>query len=190
MGMNFHAYLSHSLNQQDLLNYCNELNCKNHKFIETFIEELLPYNPEDINKEWKLRFDDFNGTYELDGPCGLGFTFSEKVCMVSHYTRWLTFLLNDLDFDFQKQLRNVSYELMNKMESDYVIYVPDSGAIESAIMDFMWEDENKDIEYMKDWLLRKCGEPKEHIIDIYNDLGDSWDSKGYYIDLFTDYRNV
>jgi hypothetical protein len=109
MGMNFHAYLSHSLNQNDLINFCNELKSKNHKLIRSFIDELLPYNSKDLNKEWRLRFDEFDGTFELDGPCGLDFTFSEKVCMVSHYTRWITFLINDLELDFQKHLRNISY---------------------------------------------------------------------------------
>ncbi|MEK3884907.1 hypothetical protein [Paenibacillus sp. PL2-23] len=69
-----------------------------------------------------------------------------------------------------------------------MIYVPDSGAIESGIMDFIWNDENKDIEFIKDWLLTRCGPPNRIIKDIYQQSKDSWTSKGYYIDDFKDFE--
>ncbi|MNE96167.1 hypothetical protein D3C80_1943370 [compost metagenome] len=73
--------------------------------------------------------------------------------------------------------------------SDYAIYVPDSGSRESGVLDFIWDDENdenKDIEHIKNWLLSRCGAPKEKISDIYKEHEDYWDSEGYYVDYFKD----
>ncbi|MBB3069441.1 hypothetical protein FHS14_002431 [Paenibacillus baekrokdamisoli] len=97
-------------------------------------------------------------------------------------------MLNDLEFDFRSHLRNVSYELTRYFNTKFAIYVPDSSKKESAIMDFLWEDENKSIEFMKKWLLEKCGSPKDEIDSIYVDYEDSWESEGYFIDYFIDYK--
>ncbi|MDQ0059994.1 hypothetical protein [Paenibacillus harenae] len=190
MGMDFCAYLGHSLDLSGIKNLCNDLNNNALKFTASFIGDLIEFNPNDVGKEWRIQYDSIGGTTELSGPCGLQFTFSEKVCVVSHYTRWLTFLLNDLEIDFQTHLRKVSYEIMSYFNSVFVIYVPDSGAKESGIMDFIWDDENKDIYYIKDWLVRKCGEPKKQIRDIYKDVDDTtWESEGYYIDYINDVKH-
>lgn len=51
-------------------------------------------------------------------------------------------------------------------------------------MDFMREDENKNIDYMRDCLLRKCGPPADSIPDIYKEFEDYIVSDGYFIDEF------
>ncbi|MBW7473604.1 hypothetical protein K0T92_02445 [Paenibacillus oenotherae] len=187
MGMNFTCYIGHKLNGNDLSRMSNALNSGNFKSVSAFIEEILPYNPEDVNKKWKTEFDSIGGTVCLNGPCGLSFTFSEHVCMIDHYTRWITFILNDLEVNFRAHFRNIAYELSRYFESSFSIYVPDNATKESAILDFIWDDENRSIDYIKDWLLTKCGDPKLNIEDIYKDCGDYWESDGYFIDYFKDY---
>lgn len=76
---------------------------------------------------------------------------------------------------------------MIHMKSTFVIYVPDNAVRESAIMDFLWEDENRDILFMKDWLLNNCGSPRGSIFEIYKKYEGYWESDGYYIDKFEDF---
>ncbi|ANF97835.1 hypothetical protein [Paenibacillus bovis] len=92
-----------------------------------------------------------------------------------------------LDKDIQYALRKVCYELMQTMKSSFVIYVPDNAARESAIMDFLWDDENRDILFMKNWLLNHCGLPKNSIEEIYIQCEHYWESDGYFIDEFKDF---
>jgi hypothetical protein len=151
--------------------------------ISEFIDALLPFNPKDSERKWNVSFDDIGGTNHLSGPCGISLTLSEKVCYFHHYLRWRQFLV---DNEIQDLLRKVSYGLMKIFYSSYVIYVPDNAARESAIMDFIWEEENKDIGYIREWLLENCGLPKKKINEIYKEYEDYWDSEGYFIDYFTD----
>ncbi|MFB9324684.1 hypothetical protein ACFFSY_01865 [Paenibacillus aurantiacus] len=145
---------------------------------------LLPYNPKDTGKQWKVR-PGIGGTVEIDGPCGVDFSFSEKVCYFHHNIRWRNFLLDE---KLQHYLRKVTLDLAKYFSSSYAIYAPDSGFKESAILDFIWEDENKDIDYIKNWLLERCGTPKSNIIDIYKEYDDYWDSEGYFVDYFNDLK--
>jgi hypothetical protein len=188
MGMDFTCYIGHNLNQNDLILMSQQLNSGNFKYISAFIEELLKYNPDDVDKKWDVNWDNIGGTSRLNGPCGLSFTFSEHVCMMEHYTRWLTFILNDLEVNFRGHFRNIAYELSRYFESLFAIYVPDNAAKESAIMDFIWDDENRSIDYIKEWLKTNCGDPKHKIEDIYRDCGGYWKSDGYFIDYFNDYN--
>ncbi|WP_419874027.1 hypothetical protein [Candidatus Pristimantibacillus sp. PTI5] len=185
MGMDFTAYMSHNLNETDILELCIDLNENSSRFpfIREFIDTLLPFNPEDIDRKWRITHDSLGGTISLDGPCGISLTLSEKVCYFHHYFRWRGFLV---DTEIQQWLRNVSYGFMKIFNSSFVIYVPDNAAKESAIMDFIWEDENKDINYIREWLLKHCGIPKDNITDIYKEYEDYWASEGYYIDDFND----
>ncbi|OWR27270.1 hypothetical protein CDO73_23810 [Saccharibacillus sp. O23] len=187
MGMDFTAYIGHSLTKYEIDKMCFDLNNNQLSHVDKFIKELRKVNSNDKQETWSIRVDEFGGTLELSGPYHLEFTFSEKVCMVSHYTRWITFLINDLEIDFQTHLRNISIELMEYFDAPYAIYCPDSAARESGIMDFLWEDENRDIDYIKEWLLRNCGEPKNTIKEIYKELDDCWKSDGYYIELRKSY---
>ena len=66
--------------------------------------------------------------------------------------------------------------------------MPDSASKESGIMDFLWDDENKSIEVMKEWLLKQCGNPKDNINSIYVEYEDYWESEGYFIDYFNDFK--
>ncbi|TYP67391.1 hypothetical protein [Paenibacillus methanolicus] len=186
MGRDFTSYLGHSLQENEIFEFMNVLNTGELKATNEFIQQFLPYNPEDKDLTWKVDTFRLGGTISLDGPCGLGFTFSEHVCMVRHYTRWLTFLLNDLEFDIRTPLRNMIRELAWCLGSRFAIYAPDSGARESGIMDFMWEDENEDIECMRNWLLQNCGPPAGSIQAIYKEFEDHIQTDGYYIDVFDD----
>lgn len=182
MGVDFTAYLGHKLNSDDIQILCNKLNSRALKHIGDFHSYLLPHNPKDEGKMWKV-VEGTGGTLEIDGPCGLDFTFSEKVCYFHHFIRWSRFLLEE---EIQLYLRKVTYDLACYFSSDYAIYVPDSGSQESAVLDFIWDDENRDIEHIKNWLLARCGSPKEKISDIYKEYEDYWDSEGYYVDYFGD----
>jgi hypothetical protein len=186
MGRDFTAYLGHSLKENEIFEFMNILNTSDLKAINDFIKQFLPYNPNDKELTWKVKEFRLEGTISLDGPCGLAFIFSEHVCMVRHYTRWLTFLLNDLEFDIRTPLRNMTRELAGYFGSAFAIYAPDSGARESGIMDFMWEDENKDIDCMRNWLLQNCGPPADSIQTIYKEFEDHIQTDGYYIDVFED----
>ncbi|RDU35814.1 hypothetical protein DRW41_16920 [Neobacillus piezotolerans] len=90
----------------------------------------------------------------LNGVCQL---FFQNRC-ISHPIRWIHFLLDD---KIQKHLRELSFELINFLNSSLVIYVPDNAVKESDIIDFIWDDENRDIEYIQKWLLTECGSTKE-----------------------------
>lgn len=116
-----------------------------------------------MGKPWRVH-DGIGGTVEISGPCGMDFTFSEKVCYFHHYIRWRSFLLDE---DLQLYFRKVTFDLASYFSSTYAIYVPDNGSKESGILDFIWEDENKDIDYIKNWLLERCGTPKAKIIEDY-----------------------
>ncbi|MHA6529408.1 hypothetical protein [Paenibacillus sp. BAC0078] len=186
MGMDFTAYVGHSFTENDIYRLCHALSSEKLVYIDQFIKHLYPYNPKDIGKPWQVVPDSIGGTIELNGPCGINLTFSEKVCYFHHYIRWDNFLLDE---DIQLYLRKVSYDLANYLAASFAIYVPDSGARESGILDFIWEDKNKDIQFIRDWLLQKCGEPKKRIKDIYKDYGDYCASEGYYIDFFQDLEN-
>lgn len=187
MGMDFTAYFSHDLSQDQINDLCKRLNCQKDQFPMTnrFVEDLLPHNPKDEIKEWRIDLDRIGGTSELFGPCGLSFTFSEKVCYFHHYIRWRAFLIND---SIQQELRYVCYEFRNSFRSSDVIYAPDNAARESAIMDFIGDDRNVDLSFIKNWLLVNCGPPKQKIKDIYKEYEDYWVSEGYYIDDFKDFE--
>ncbi|NOU97876.1 hypothetical protein GC093_32315 [Paenibacillus sp. LMG 31456] len=182
MGTNFTAFLGHTLNPDDIKLLCDALNSRSLKHVDEFTTYLLPYNPKDMGKSWKVQVG-IGGSVEISGPCGVEFTLSEKVCYFHHYSRWKNFLLDE---EIQLYLRKVAFDLANYFSSTYAIYVPDNGSKESVILDFIWEEENKDINYIKNWLLERCGTPKEKIIHIYKKYNDYWDSEGYYIDYFTD----
>lgn len=185
--MDFTAYMSHSLTKPQIIQLSNELNRDIAQFslIHNFINELLPFNAKDDNNKWRINLDHLGGTIRLNGPCGVSLTLSEKVCYIHHYFRWRNFLL---DNEIQHLLRTVSYGFMKIFNSQFVIYVPDSSTIESAIMDFIWEDENKDINFIREWLLINCGPPKNNIKDICKDFETYWESEGYYIDFFKDFE--
>lgn len=184
MGRNFTAYLGHRLKETEIFEMEYHLNSGALRSISDFIDLLLPYNSDEKQVVWKAYKDDVGGTVVLDGPCGITLTFSKHVCRLGHYTRWITFLLNDLEIDFRNSLRNICRELSEYLKSTFALYVPDSGAKESAIMDFMWGDENKPIEYMREWLLDRCGPPADNIEAIYKEFEDHIETDGYYIDEF------
>ncbi|WP_144266470.1 hypothetical protein [Paenibacillus curdlanolyticus] len=85
-------------------------------------------------------------------------------------------------------MRQVSFDLARYFSSAYAIYVPDNGFREADIIDFIWEDENKDIEIIKNWLLTRCGAPKGKISDIATEYEDYWEYDGYFIDYFGDFN--
>jgi hypothetical protein len=182
MGMNFNAYLDHKLDENEIYRFCHALNSNKFENIDRFVQT---YPNSNIKREiWEVVPDHLGGTILVDGPGGLDFMFSEKVCRISHPIRWINFLLED---DIQKHFRDISFEMMCFLNSSLVIYVPDNEARESAILDFVWDDENRDIKYIQKWLLNECGPPKKKIKDIYQEFDDYWVSDGYYIDNFSDY---
>ncbi|MFC3802611.1 hypothetical protein [Cohnella sp. GCM10012308] len=160
------------------------MSCSKFKKIKVceFVTYLLPHNPEDAGLLWIIR-DGTDGTLEIDGPCGVLLTFSEKICYFHHYIRWSNFLLNE---KIQSYIRKLVYDLARFLTAQYAVYVPDSGAKESSILDFIWDDENKDMDYIRNWLLERCGAPKAKIADIHQQYEDYWESEGYYIDYFDD----
>ncbi|BFT72472.1 hypothetical protein [Paenibacillus sp. P36] len=184
MGMDVTAYLGHSLSSDDIHLLCNALNSRSLNHVDEFITHFLPYNPEDVGKPWRVH-DGIGGTLGIDGPCGIDLTFSEKVCYFHHYIRWRSFLR---DKEIQLYIRKLTLDLTNYFTTNYAIYVPDNGSKESGNLDFIWEDENKDIDYIKNWLHESCGTPKEKIIDIYKQYENYWESDGYYIDYFSDLK--
>lgn len=187
MGMDFTAYFSHDLSTEQIKEICHRINSERGLFpiIHNFVDELLLYYPEDRDKVWSFDPDGIGGTNEIYGPCGFSFTFSDKVCYFHHYIRWGAFLTDEV---IQYKLRKVCYELRKLLNSSFVIYVPDSAVKESVILDFIWDDQNKDLNYIKNWLLINCGSPKENIKDIYKVYDEFWDSEGYYIDSFIDFE--
>lgn len=184
MGKNFTAILGHRLQRQDLYALCDALNHHSFSHIERFIEELLPYNQDDAGKAWSVDPDWLGGTVELDGPCGLSFTFSEKLCCLDHYIRWRAFVTDE---SIQFLLRGVAYDLAAYYQTGYALYVPDNDCKESFVLGFIYEDENRDMEYVTSWLLRECGPPKQRIRDIRVRREDDRDSDGYYLDSFGDF---
>ena len=87
MGRNFTAYLGHSLKGIEIFEFIDVLNAGELQATNRFIQQFLPYNPNDNEHTWRVEKLRFGGTITLDGPCGLDLTFSEQVCMVRHYTR-------------------------------------------------------------------------------------------------------
>jgi len=185
MGMNFTAFMGHSMKIDELESLIIDLNDNpdRYPFINEFVNDLLPNNPNDSKKKWRLFADELDGTVDCIGPCGISLTFSERICYFHHYYRWIIFLK---DNDVQHSLRKFCFDLLRTLHSPFAIYVPDNAAKESSILDLLWED--RDIFYMKEWLIENCRLPKKTILDIYQDLGDTWESDGYYLDEFTDFR--
>ncbi|MCM3748090.1 hypothetical protein M3223_12070 [Paenibacillus pasadenensis] len=182
MGMDFTAYMSHNFDSAKLLNLCEELNENGSR--HAFLSEFINLNASNENQKWSFEPDYIAGTSIINGPCEITLTFSEHVCYFHHYIRWISFLTHQ---ETQQALRGVCFDLMRILNADFVIYVPDNATIESEIMDFLWEDENRDIEYIRNWLKVKCGEPKEKIRDIFKQYEFYWESEGYFVDLFSDF---
>lgn len=178
MGMNFTAYIGHQLDQNQIYRMCHALTANSFLYINNWIEEIDAVHPEHKPVFWQVNSKGIGGTVEIYGPYGFDFTFSEKVCYFHHYIRWSTFLESD---NFQKKLRLITYELTNYFQSNYAIYVPDNATKESSILDFIWDDENRSIEYITSWLQSECGNPKDTLNELIND-------DGYYIDYFEDIR--
>ncbi|MGE5702163.1 MAG: hypothetical protein ACM32O_06515 [Clostridia bacterium] len=187
MGSNFNSYIGHCSSEKEIKELLCELKKERLPLIAQFLDELVSFD-QNCSEDWRMVKDMETETIRLIGPCGLEFLFSKKLCVISHYTRWRTFLLNDAEeIDFQKQFRNVSYELAMTWNARYAIYLPDSGAEESGAFDFLWD--HVGIEYIEQWLRQRFGPPAKRIEDIYKDLGNWWESVGYYIDYFEDYRS-
>ncbi|MFD1736840.1 hypothetical protein ACFSCX_09695 [Bacillus salitolerans] len=179
MGMCFEAYVGHRLNEDDINRFCDELNSNKFKSINRFVNTYCSFN------NTRVVPDQLVDTIDLIGPNIISFMFSEKVCRIHSYIRWWEFLIEE---EIQKHLRKVSFEIMNYFNSSFVIYVPDTGALESYLIDFMWKDENKDVNYMRNWLQENCGPPKTRIMDIYKQFDKYWGSDGYFIDVFPDIK--
>lgn len=187
MGMDFTAFMAHRLDASEIFKFSEELNAAVHLFpnIHRFIDKLSN-STNAPSPMWTITPDYIGGTTYLQGPVGISLYFSEKVCHFSHYIRWGSFLLDTEGI--QSFLRGVSYDLTTFFKAEYAIYVPDSGAKESIIMDFIWDDENRDMEFIRSWLAAHCGPPKKRIQEIYADREYGWESEGYYIDDFEDYK--
>lgn len=147
--------------------------------------DFLPYNPQDEDKGWCVVPDYIGGTVVLNGPCGLSLMFSKHVCVIDHYTRWITFIR---DIDCQMYFRNITYELLRHFNGKYAIYLPDSGSSEASAIDYIWDDENKDIEFIKLWLLVRFGNPRDTISELDNEDLKNRAEKGYFIDYFKDFE--
>lgn len=185
MGMDFTAYFGHSMDENAIHRLCHALNAERLNEVQKFLNYLYPFNEGDKERLWEVIPDWIGGTIQLSGPCGLDLTFSEHVCYVHHYIRWKQFLLNE---EIQLYLRTMIKEFCHYVSADYAIYVPDNGADESAILDFIWDDENRDVGFIRNWLLERFGEPKERISEIYRSDDYGWESEGYYIDEFQDFN--
>jgi hypothetical protein len=185
MGVYFNAYIGHKFDVNGIKYFCELLNSGKFQAINKFLKDYYAQNE---NRDiFKVSSDPFTGTITVaDHPDGLEFMFSEKVCRFSPYVLWQFFLTKE---ETQKTLREISFEVMAYFNSSFVIYVPDSGYIESGIMDFLWreeEEECKDIFYIQNWLMCNCGTPQKYIKDIYQKFDDYWDSVGYYIDAINE----
>jgi len=180
VGKDFTAYLGHNLDENHIYRMCHALNGDQFVAINSFVKELYEFNPNDISLVWKVDSEGIGGTQDIYGPCGFNFTFSEKVCYFHHYIRWDAFLQNE---DFQIKLRKVTYELSQYFQSSFAIYVPDNATKESSIIDFIWDDENRSIEYIVSWLEKECSAPKKTFKELVG-------SDGYYIDFFIDIKNL
>lgn len=184
--MNFNAYFGHCLVLNEIYQLCNDLNCHKFKSFNDFFKDITLNYADVQNKKWFVDPDSISGTVSLVGPCGLDLIFSDYVCVLSHYIRWSSFIRNDLAINIQSHFRNISYELVDHFNGSYAIYLPDSGSRESGAMDFIWDDEKREIEYIKEWLGTNFGEPQRKIIDLDNLKFNEKDVKGYYIDYFID----
>ncbi|MDO3412504.1 hypothetical protein QWJ34_22255 [Saccharibacillus sp. CPCC 101409] len=176
---------AHKLEENEIYRFIQTLNAGTPPDVKAFIEYLLPYNPEDRGRLWTVEFSSFSGVWEIEGPCGISLRLSKTVCYFHHYIRWRNFLVED---DLQRLLRACTYGFAHYVHSEWAIYVPDSAAKESGVIDFVWDEDARDLCAMRQWLLDNCGEPSPTLREIYQEFEDYADSDGYYIDDFKDLK--
>jgi hypothetical protein len=187
LGVFTNVYLGHKMDEKAIYSFCFDLNSDKLLTVSQFLKK---YNNSNSNqKVWEIKFDDFGRVFYVE-VYGFIFRFSEKICGITIPRQWKNFLLKN---EVQKEIREITFEVMDYFKSSFVIYVPDTGHKESGIMDFLWkedEEESKDIHFIKNWLMNNCGPSKKYIKDIYQKIGDYWDSEGYYIDDFKDFIDI
>ncbi|WP_028596494.1 hypothetical protein [Paenibacillus assamensis] len=193
MGVNFSAVFHNTLSSAGMYQLCDDLNNAT-KFptLQKFSEEVVKNNPH-LNNIWKWSYFSFehsvtntieekleaDGYIELDGPGGFDLLFNRHIVELSSFTRWSPFLKNLVH---RHEMRMICYEIASYMGKTKAIYMGDNYCASDYVYD------NNTMEEYKQFLIKRFGSSKESIDDLYIDLGDSWDSIGYFEDHFHDLK--
>ncbi|GBG10434.1 hypothetical protein PAT3040_05167 [Paenibacillus agaridevorans] len=113
---------------------------------------------------------------ELSGPDSiLEMKFNIHILELYSYIRWRSFLM---DMETQSILRNVCKELCSYFDTNYCIYMSDEFCATDSIY------EGKSMSQYREELMRRFGQSKQTIDDMYIKLEDSWTTEGYFIEYF------
>jgi hypothetical protein len=197
VGADFSAIIGHTMTNKDLINFCADLNAKGILEMDKYLL-ILSSNKALLEQfRWEadlndlnliIKNDRFKGELEICGPLGLSLKIFSNTCVIEHYTRWLTFILNDLDIDYRRVLRGICFELVSYFGGNYAIYVPDSQYKSSVALEKVYD--GADINEINLLLKRSCGMPADIIEEIFieNDIRIS--DTGYFIDTFKDFKKI
>ncbi|MBD8499339.1 hypothetical protein [Paenibacillus arenosi] len=195
MGVNFSAVFRNTLSSEDMYQLCDDLN-QGSKFptLQKFSEEIVKNNPH-LNTIWKWSYFSYehsvtntieekleaDGYIELDGPGGFDLLFNRHIVELSSATRWLSFLS---DLEHRNEMRMICYEIASYMGEIQAIYMGDKYCATDYVFD------GNTMEEYKESLMKRFGSSKKTIDDLYIDLGDCWDSIGYFEDRFHDFEMI
>ncbi|MCR2805827.1 hypothetical protein [Paenibacillus soyae] len=207
MGANFSAVIEHNFRNRDSLDkFLEELNTRTDLF--PTIHELT--NSANAEWEWSRRLDlpltfgtrttnwiadmkrkvdeaklhqsykystiweelTVEKTISLKAPGSiLEMEFNPHILELSSYIRWRAFLLDN-------DLRKICKELCSYMDTRYCIYMSDEFCASDSIY------EGRTMGQYREELMRRFGESKQNIADMYREIGDSWETEGYFIERF------
>ncbi|MGM0713272.1 hypothetical protein [Brevibacillus parabrevis] len=185
MGSDFTAVFGHEFkNYDDIVFLKKELDDSVH--LKKLLVSLTGGNINTINHlKWKWGYTNahFHSNAELTPGLFVTLMFDNRykliigkgLCEFSCLIGWLAFLEDD---SIQKALRKICLELSKYLGNP--VYLPDS----YSYADYVYEGNS--IHDVLQSLKKKYGLPNLNIASMYDEQGTSWESKGYYIDLFND----
>lgn len=183
MGADFVAILGYKQEENAIVTFFEKIKkYEGFEMLKGFIHSLESEFPEtDWGQKWYI--DEQDNYIEIGGRGGFTFYFSERCCMVNHHIRWLTFILDDVGMNTQTNLRKIMNEVAKCLGVNLAIYIPDSAYSSSRVQDLFYD--GKELNDILTWLEYNCGDPVNHISEMYNESLKRIVSTGYYIDSFT-----
>lgn len=119
------------------------------------------------------------GYVTFAGQEGFRARFAHKTFMLQHFMQWHSFLTND---KISSGLRSICSYIAKPLESDRVIYLPDSGWKISNAHDLAIE--GADLDTIITWLGKTFGPSARSLHEIYPNENDPKRGEGYFIDKF------
>ncbi len=126
---------------------------------------------------------------EIIGPAGVSIVVGSRLCEVSFFWRWSSFLV---DAPIRASVQHVCCELAHLVGANGIVYVPDSAYPVSGVTDLVFNGAS--LTEARVWLRERCGPPAstpEQIIIEVVDKSYQYevDPNGYLVDVFPKARH-